>query len=179
MKFLIVNHRNNWHSLIWWRANCPWKDKWTRECFAWDQVKFERELHLSAQALALCWDTLLGVLSNEWMLALEAQETASSRPDDDWAFVFDLLKQVWSVFCLWWQINLKLTQIIQTAGQTPSWHWMIVQKPGLGSMRMSLFVRSHIFNLILFWFIVQLRNALHIKVEQFTVKTRKWRSLRQ
>ncbi len=41
MKFLIMKHRDNWHSLIRWRANHPWKDKWTRECFAWDQVKFE------------------------------------------------------------------------------------------------------------------------------------------
>lgn len=35
MKFLIVEHRNNWDSLIRWSGNCPQKDKWTRKCFVW------------------------------------------------------------------------------------------------------------------------------------------------
>lgn len=63
-------------------------------------MKFEREMHLSAQALALCWDTLLGVLSIGRMLLVEAQETKSSTPNDDGLFVFDLLMHVRSVFHL-------------------------------------------------------------------------------
>ncbi len=124
MKLLIVKHRNNWHSLIQWRGNCPSKDKWTRECFAWDRVKFEREMRLSSRDLALCWDTLLGVLSIGRMLPLEVQETMSCRPSDDGVFVFDLLLHAQSVIGLWWQIefNLKPMQITQTARQTV---WML------------------------------------------------------
>lgn len=46
----------------------------SRKLSAVDQAEFKREMCLSAQALALCWDTLLGVLSIQWMLPLEAQE---------------------------------------------------------------------------------------------------------
>lgn len=51
---------------------------------------------LSAGALALCWDTLLGVLSIGGTPQLEAQETMSSTPSDDGAPVFDLLIRVCS-----------------------------------------------------------------------------------
>lgn len=54
-------------------------------------MEFEREMRLSAQDLALCWDTLLGVLSIGRMLQLEAGETTSRRRSDDGGFVFDLL----------------------------------------------------------------------------------------
>lgn len=60
----------------------------------------EREMCLSAGALALCWDTLLGVLSNRGTLQLEAQETMSSRPSDDGVSGFDLLIHVCSVIHL-------------------------------------------------------------------------------
>lgn len=63
-------------------------------------MEFEREMHLSARALALCLDTLLGVHSIRQMLLVEAQETKSSTPNYDRMFVFDLLMHVWSVFCL-------------------------------------------------------------------------------
>lgn len=71
-------------------------------------MEFEREMHLSAQDLALCWDTLLGVLSIGRMLQLEAGETTSSRRSDDGAFVFDLLIHVWSVFHLDCHIKFNL-----------------------------------------------------------------------
>lgn len=90
-KFLIVKHENNWDSLTCPRTNCPWKDKRASECFGWDQAKFKREMLLSARALGLCWDTLLGVHVVGWTPSVEAQERTSSRPNDDGAFPFDLL----------------------------------------------------------------------------------------
>lgn len=60
----------------------------------------EREMCLSARVLALCWDTLLGVLSITGMLQLGAQEMMSSRPSDDGVPSFDLLIHVCSVIRL-------------------------------------------------------------------------------
>lgn len=68
--------------------------------FRWNRVTSEREMCLSAAALALCWDTLLGVLSIRGTLQLEAQEAISSRPSDDGASSFDLLIHVCSVIHL-------------------------------------------------------------------------------
>lgn len=68
--------------------------------FCWNRVTSECEMCLSAADLALCWDTLLGVLSIRGTLQLEAQETMSSRPSDDGVPSFDLLVHVCSVIHL-------------------------------------------------------------------------------
>lgn len=70
------------------------------KAFHWERVTCEREMCLSAGALALCWDTLLGVLSIGGTPQLEAQETMSSRPSDDGVSVFDLPIHVCSVIHL-------------------------------------------------------------------------------
>lgn len=85
-------------------------------------VEFERETHLSARPLVLCWDTLIGVLSIRRTLRGEGQETKSSTHTHQLMIEFSsLIRRCMFVCLLSVMVNsfhVKPPELNRTSGQT-------------------------------------------------------------